>query len=753
MPRPSRLLFILLLCGLCLACQATFAQSVIATVSVGLDPNAVAVDAVTNKTYVEDFCGTDPQCQSPGTVTVIDGSTNNTVSVTVGREPQNIAVNSVTNKIYVANLCGDDPTCNSSGTVTVIDGATNNTLTVPVPGNPEGLAVNEVTNKIYIADGTTVTVIDGATNSTTSITMSPNSYSSNVAVNSVTNRVYSVSFSGNTVTVIDGDNNNTLIVNVGYGAYSAAVDSVANKIYVVNACGSTGDCSDGTVTVIDGASNTTATVNVGAYPHFDAVNSVTSTIYVPNPGINPCGTTVSVINGTTLSTNTITAGCGPWYAAVDSFTNKTYITNQGSNNVTVIDGVTNSTVTVSVGDRPEAEAVNSLTNRIYVANSEDSSVSVIAGETPLQLVTVAPCRLVDTRNPDGEFGGPPIQGGTYRSFIIPDNVGCGIPNAAAAYSLNVTVVPQGPLGYLTIWPAGQPQPLVSTMNSRDGRIKANAAIVPAGTGGAVSVYVSDTTNVVLDIDGYFTPPTAQTLQFYPLTPCRVLDTRTTNGDLGGPFLVGGQERDFPVWESNCIPSGVIAQAYSMNFTVVPYGGEALSYLTIWPQGTPKPLVSTLNNPTATTVANAAVIPPELGEIAVYPSQDTHLIGDINGYFAAPGPTGLSLYPTAPCRVLDTRNGNGPFSGTLIVDVAGSVCSPPAAAQAYVFNATALPMGALGYLTLWPDSESQPVVSTLNALDGMPSSNMAIVPNLNGSTDAYASGVTQLILDISSYFAP
>jgi len=31
--------------------------------------------------------------------------------------------------------------------------------------------------------------------------------------------------------------------------------------------------------------------------------------------------------------------------------------------------------------------------------------------------------------------------------------------------------------------------------------------------------------------------------------------------------------------------------------------------------------------------------------------------------------------------------------------------------------------------------------------------MAIVSTTNGKIDAYASGITQLILDISSYFAP
>jgi hypothetical protein len=129
------------------------------------------------------------------------------------------------------------------------------------------------------------------------------------------------------------------------------------------------------------------------------------------------------------------------------------------------------------------------------------------------------------------------------------------------------------------------------------------------------------------------------------------------------------------------------------------------------------------------------------------------VADIDGYFAPGGTGGLSLYPAVPCRVIDTRKGNGQFSGELTVDVVDSVCAPPATAQAYVFNATVVPVGGLGYLTLWPDTEQQPKVSTLNAIDGAITSNMAIVPNINGSTDAFASGITQLILDISSYFAP
>ena len=144
--------------------------------------------------------------------------------------------------------------------------------------------------------------------------------------------------------------------------------------------------------------------------------------------------------------------------------------------------------------------------------------------TALQFVPLAqPCRAVDTRPEHG--GGGPIQGGTFQNFPISGAGTCGILPSAAAYSMNVSVVPNGSLGYLTVWPAGQPQPLASTLNSLDGRIKANAAIMPAGTSGEISVYATNTTNVIVDVNGYFAPVSGSTLAFYPLPPCRVADTR------------------------------------------------------------------------------------------------------------------------------------------------------------------------------------------------------------------------------------
>jgi hypothetical protein len=294
---------------------------------------------------------------------------------------------------------------------------------------------------------------------------------------------------------------------------------------------------------------------------------------------------------------------------------------------------------------------------------------------------------------------------------------------------------------------------VSTLNSYDGRVKANATITPVGTSGGVSVYVTDTTHFILDIDGYFVPAgtNSSSLQFFPLTPCCIADTRNAAGSLGGPSLTGGVARSFPVQSSSCGIPGT-AQAYSLNITAVPQG--KLGYLTAWPSGQAQPLVSTLNSYTGTVTANAAIVPAGTGgDVSIYVSNSTDMVLDVNGYFAPPGTGGLSLYTVPPCRVLDTRNGAGVFKRTLAVPVQGSTCAPPASAQAYVLNATVLPSVTLGYLTLWPDGGTQPIVSTLNSYDGAITSNMAIVPTTNGSIDAYSTDFIQLIFDLSSYFAP
>jgi uncharacterized repeat protein (TIGR01451 family) len=415
-------------------------------------------------------------------------------------------------------------------------------------------------------------------------------------------------------------------------------------------------------------------------------------------------------------------------------------------------------ITLTVDVNPDAPS--SVTNVVDVsgisdANLANNSASDITkiNSAGLRFVPVTPCRVADTRNPNGAFGGPLLGAGTTRGFTISDSA-CAIPPTAQAYSLNATVVPKGSLGYLTMFPCGQATPLASTLNSIDGRVKAGAAIVPAGTNGAVCAFVTNDTDLVLDINGYFVPVSdTSALEFYPLTPCRVVDTRGATGAFGGPSLVGNAARSFPILSSSCsVPS--TAQAYSLNYTSVPKG--KLGFLTTWPAGQTQPLVSTLNAPTGTVTANAAIVPAGTnGDVSVFVTNDSDLVIDINGYFAPTATGGLLLFPSTPCRVLDTRNpaGSPPFNGQLNVDVAGSSCGAPATAQAFVLNATVVPPGPLGFLTMWPQGAIQPLVSTLNAGDGAVSSNMAIVSTTNGSISAFVADPSHLVLDISGYFGP
>ncbi len=486
-------------------------------------------------------------------------------------------------------------------------------------------------------------------------------------------------------------------------------------------------------------------------------NGATYNLVVSNTGSNPTAGLVTVTEVVPAGMSLVSMVGSGWSCAA-AVCSRTDVLAAGSSYPAI-------TVTVNV----LASATSPLVNVANVtgggaANATASDSTVITGGTTsgLRFIPVTPCRVIDTRNPVGNFGGPTLQAGGTRVVQIPQSA-CNIPTSALAYSLNVTVVPPAPLGYLTIWPTGQTQPLVSTLNSLDGRVVANAAIVPAGTSGSISVFVSNATDVIIDINGYFAPASApNSLSFYPMTPCRIADTRGGfPTGLGAPFIGGGSSRSFPIPSSSCgVPGGV--KAYSFNITVVPRG--PLGYLTVWPSGQTQPVVSTLNSFDGSIVANAAIVPSGAnGAISVFASDATDVIIDINGYFAAPGSPGAeSLYTITPCRVADTRGGFPAGFGTPSLiggavrsfAIPGSSCGLPGSAQAFSLNVTVVPQGPLGYLTAWPAGQTQPVVSTLNSPLGKIVANAAIVPaGTAGAISVFVTSGTDFILDANAYFAP
>jgi hypothetical protein len=165
----------------------------------------------------------------------------------------------------------------------------------------------------------------------------------------------------------------------------------------------------------------------------------------------------------------------------------------------------------------------------------------LAQEAGLAFSTVQPCRWIDTRNPDGPFGGPSLPSGAVRLFTLIGQ--CGVPVTARAAAVNVTAVNPTGQGHLTLFPSDQSVPLASTINFGPGQTRANNAIVLLATDvtGAIGVKPfllgAGTMDLVIDVVGYFAPPPPVSLAMS--SPIRgegdVATTRETILHFSGPL--------------------------------------------------------------------------------------------------------------------------------------------------------------------------------------------------------------------------
>ena len=124
------------------------------------------------------------------------------------------------------------------------------------------------------------------------------------------------------------------------------------------------------------------------------------------------------------------------------------------------------------------------------------------------------------------------------------------------------------------------------------------------------------------------------LPFIGLAPCRIVDTRGNGAPIqGGMFTGGADVRDYAVAGTCGIPD--VAQALSLNFTVV--GPTSSGFLVSWPTGGAVPPVSILNFNAGDVRNNAAVVPTSVTtSFTVNVSAPTHVIIDVNGYYATAG---------------------------------------------------------------------------------------------------------------------
>jgi hypothetical protein len=124
--------------------------------------------------------------------------------------------------------------------------------------------------------------------------------------------------------------------------------------------------------------------------------------------------------------------------------------------------------------------------------------------TATRLYTVPPCRVADTRNANGPYGGPALGANQDRIFTIGGR--CGVPTTAKAVALNVSITQPGTDGGLRLYAGGTELPLSTSINYRAGQTKANNNVSPLGTGGTLAVRCdqpSGVVQVILDVSGYF----------------------------------------------------------------------------------------------------------------------------------------------------------------------------------------------------------------------------------------------------------
>lgn len=142
------------------------------------------------------------------------------------------------------------------------------------------------------------------------------------------------------------------------------------------------------------------------------------------------------------------------------------------------------------------------------AREEPIDVLAAVPTLPLVFTGVTPCRVADTRDggfPPG-YGPPSMPSSAPRDFTMTGR--CGIPSSAQAVSVNFTVTNTLGAGFLLVFPAGGAAASVSTLNYLAGQTVANAAVVPLGTGGALTAVAGVSGfDLLIDVNGYYAPGT------------------------------------------------------------------------------------------------------------------------------------------------------------------------------------------------------------------------------------------------------
>jgi hypothetical protein len=340
--------------------------------------------------------------------------------------------------------------------------------------------------------------------------------------------------------------------------------------------------------------------------------------------------------------------------------------------------------------------------------------------------------------------------------------------------LNVTVTNSTSPSYLTVYPTGVTRPTASNLNFLAHQSVPNLVEVSIGPDGKVNVYNAfGSVDVIFDVQGWVT--TQGTVSgtdglFRALVPARILDTRFGTGGFLTP--VGpGQTIHLQVAGADSVPGATSAtppEAVVMNVTVT--NPTAPSYLTVFPTGASKPVVSNLNFVAGQTVPNRVEVKLGTnGQVDIFNAAGSvNVIADVNGWFtdgSDPSAVGGATSGLTPARVLDTRIGLGAPqaaigpAGKIFLQVAGNggvpAMSGAAPPTAVILNVTVTNTTGPSDLRLFPSDASPqpPNASDLNFVAGQTIPNLVVVKlGADGKVGIYNSGgSTDVIVDVLGWF--
>jgi len=253
-------------------------------------------------------------------------------------------------------------------------------------------------------------------------------------------------------------------------------------------------------------------------------------------------------------------------------------------------------------------------------------------------VALSPARLMETRageptTVDGqlwEIG--ERAAGTVTELTVAGRGG--VASDADAVVMNIAVTSTKGGGFVTAYPCGTTRPNASNLNyERKSQTIANAVTAKIGTGGKVCLYTSTATHIIVDVNGYYPAASA----FVALSPARLLETRAGQPTtVDGKFWEIGERAAGTVTELTVAGRGGVASdadAVVMNIAVTSTKGGG--FVTAYPCGTTRPNASNLNyERKSQTIANAVTAKIGTGgKVCLYTSAATHIIVDVNGYYA------------------------------------------------------------------------------------------------------------------------